>query len=113
MTRPEPWGPRPCTHPQQSVQLEVVEPMAVPTLVNVLLALLPRVVMAVMHTTMIRASMTAYSTAVGPSSRLTKSTTKFFRLFTAGSFRKPVSQIRPGLEPLGWALPGPHRQHHA
>src|SRR5436309_3408461 len=45
-----------------------VPPMVVPTLVNVLLALLPSVVTAPMHTTMIRASMTAYSTAVGPSS---------------------------------------------
>src|SRR5262249_46349764 len=52
-----------------------VEPMVVPTLVNVLLALLPRAVIAVMHTTIIRASMTAYSTAVGPSSRLRKFTT--------------------------------------
>src|SRR6266511_466310 len=42
--------------------------MVVPTLVKVLLALLPRAVMAVMQTTMIKASMTAYSTAVGPSS---------------------------------------------
>ena len=40
------------------------------TLVNVLLALVPRAVMAVMHTTMINASMTAYSTAVGPSSEI-------------------------------------------
>jgi len=39
-----------------------------PTKEKVLLALEPRVVMAAMHTTMIRASMTAYSTAVGPSS---------------------------------------------
>jgi hypothetical protein len=51
--------------------------MAFPTLVNVLLALLPRVVMAAMHTTMMRASMTAYSTAVGPSSRLRKFTKLF------------------------------------
>src|SRR5580698_4183268 len=42
-----------------------------PTLVNVPLALVPNVVTAVMHTTMMRASMTAYSTAVGPSSALT------------------------------------------
>ncbi len=48
--------------------------MAVPTPVKVLLALRPSVVMAAMHTTIIRASMTAYSTAVGPSS--------FFRNFT-------------------------------
>jgi len=48
---------------------------AAPTPSNVLLALLPRVVIAVMHTTMIRANMTAYSTAVGPSSALTNFTT--------------------------------------
>src|SRR5262245_46483398 len=46
--------------------------MLLDTLVKVLLALLPRAVMAVMHTTTIRASMTAYSTAVGPSSRCRK-----------------------------------------
>jgi len=38
------------------------------TLLNTALALVPRVVMAVMHTTTIRANITAYSTAVGPSS---------------------------------------------
>ena len=37
-------------------------------LLKVLLARLPSVVMAEMHTTTMRASMTAYSTAVGPSS---------------------------------------------
>src|SRR5262249_45067384 len=42
------------------------------TLLKVLLALVPSVVMAVMHTTMIRASITAYSTAVGPSSSFRK-----------------------------------------
>src|SRR5207245_3938889 len=47
---------------------------ALPTLVKVALALEPSVLMAVMQTTIIRASMTAYSTAVGPSSRLTKLT---------------------------------------
>jgi hypothetical protein len=45
-----------------------VPPTELPTEVNVLLALLPRVVMAAMHTTMMSANMTAYSTAVGPSS---------------------------------------------
>src|SRR5215475_13830468 len=50
------------------------------TLVNVLLALVPRAVMAVMHTTIIRASMTAYSTAVGPSSRFRKFTTLWVNL---------------------------------
>src|SRR5262249_58921980 len=49
-------------------------PTAAPTLVKVALVLVPRVVMAVMHTTMMSASMTAYSTAVGPSS--------FFRKLT-------------------------------
>src|SRR5207237_1360925 len=56
------------------------EVSAVPTEVNVVLALVPRVVMAPMQTTMIRASMTAYSTAVGPSSRFRKFTTDFARL---------------------------------
>src|SRR6516164_2440279 len=46
--------------------------MAVPMLVKVLLALEPSVVMAAMHTTMMRANITAYSTAVGPSSRCRK-----------------------------------------
>ena len=43
--------------------------------VKVALALVPRVVMAVMQTTTIRASITAYSTAVGPSSACRKRTT--------------------------------------
>src|ERR1700733_7847073 len=55
--------------------------MVLLTLVNVLLALVPRAVMAVMHTTIIRASMTAYSTAVGPSSRFMKFTTAWVRYF--------------------------------
>jgi hypothetical protein len=38
------------------------------TLLNTLLALVPKAVMAVMQTTTMSASMTAYSTAVGPSS---------------------------------------------
>src|SRR5256885_2334885 len=42
--------------------------MADPTEEKVWLALVPMAVMAAMHTTMISASMTAYSTAVGPSS---------------------------------------------
>jgi hypothetical protein len=45
--------------------------------VNVLLAFEPKAVTAGMQTTMIRASMTAYSTAVGPSSRFTKLITAF------------------------------------
>src|SRR5579884_2411750 len=58
-----PCGPGGQTRP--GVQLPV-PPMVLLTLVKVLLALLPRAVMAAMHTTIMRASMTAYSTAVGP-----------------------------------------------
>jgi hypothetical protein len=50
--------------------------IAVPTEVKRAFALLPRVVMAATQTTMMRASITAYSTAVGPSSRLRKLTTR-------------------------------------
>src|SRR5207248_2062524 len=64
-----------------------VAPSVLPTEVNVLLALLPRVVMAAMHTTMIRASMTAYSTAVGPSSRFRNFTTLLVNFFIAISLR--------------------------
>ena len=49
--------------------------MAVPTLVNVVLAFWPRVVMAQMQTTIMRANITAYSTAVGPSSLVMNSDT--------------------------------------
>src|SRR5947209_7340661 len=44
--------------------------MVLATEEKVLLALVPRAVMAVMDTTTIRASITAYSTAVGPSSSM-------------------------------------------
>jgi hypothetical protein len=53
-------------------QLPVFGLIAEPTKENVLLALEPSVVMAEMHTTIISASMTAYSTAVGPSSDFKK-----------------------------------------
>ena len=56
-----------------------------PTNENVLFAFLPRVVMAAMHTTTIRASITAYSTAVGPSSCMMKWTTACFNLFIVPS----------------------------
>ncbi len=49
-------------------QLDAVGLTEEPTKEKVLLALEPRVVMAAMHTTTIRANITAYSTAVGPSS---------------------------------------------
>src|SRR3954470_9761637 len=64
------------------------------TLPNVLLAFEPRVVMAAMHTTMIRASMTAYSTAVGPSSFFRKATS--FRVIKVMG-PTPVSGRRTGL----------------
>src|SRR6476620_3534762 len=54
------------------------------TLENVLLAFEPRVVMAAMHTTMMSASMTAYSTAVGTSSFVTNST-NFLATFRMGT----------------------------
>jgi hypothetical protein len=60
-------------------QLDVVL-TALPTYVKVLLALEPRALIAVMHTTIIRANMTAYSTAVGPSSFLRKLTRDFVKL---------------------------------
>src|SRR5579871_6155276 len=44
------------------------EPMAPSTWAKVALALVPRAVMATRQTTIIRANITAYSTAVGPSS---------------------------------------------
>src|SRR5216117_2171992 len=56
--------PRSLTHAQEPLLTAVFRA----TLLNVALALVPRVVMAVMQTTTIRASITAYSTAVGPSS---------------------------------------------
>src|SRR5262245_45325182 len=50
-----------------------------PTKEKVLLALEPSVVMAAMHTTIIRASITAYSTAVGPSSAFRNETKQIGR----------------------------------
>jgi hypothetical protein len=45
------------------------------TVVNVAFAFVPSAVIATRQTTMINANMTAYSTAVGPSSRFKKLTT--------------------------------------
>src|SRR5262245_9645992 len=72
--------------------------MVLLTLAKVLLALVPSAVMATMHTTMIRASMTAYSTAVGPSSRFRKFTTPRVRFFNMGlgPFRSRESGRRHG-----------------
>jgi hypothetical protein len=49
---------------------EDADPSFVATVLNVLLVLAPRICTAPMHTVIIRASITAYSTAVGPSSLL-------------------------------------------
>src|SRR5216117_752091 len=68
--------PRSLTHAQEPLLTAVFRA----TLLNVALALVPRVVMAVMQTTTIRASITAYSTAVGPSSFLRKLTSCLVRL---------------------------------
>src|SRR5215471_15467990 len=51
-----------------------------PTKLNVSLAFEPRVVIAAMQTTMMRASITAYSTAVGPSSFFRNDTRFLHRL---------------------------------
>jgi|GEM_PF-4487463 len=48
---------------------------------NLALALVPMVVTVLMQTTMIKASITAYSTAVGPSSETRKFLTLFINLF--------------------------------
>src|SRR5438094_3966718 len=91
---------------QQSIRLAQLAPPAgwatVATLENVLLALEPRVVMAAMHTTMIRANITAYSTAVGPSSffkNLTRLRVRD-RIFgsgvkSVGGFAMSVARTRP------------------
>src|SRR5437016_4871138 len=72
-------------------QLEA-EPIRWPTVVKVLLAFWPRVVIAARQPTMIRANMTAYSTAVGPSSRWMKSTAASYHFRMTDS---PFSVFRP------------------
>ena len=64
-------------------ELESLPFMAVPTFAKVLLALEPIAEMADMQTTTIRDSMTAYSTAVGPSSSFHQALTIFMRDFIA------------------------------
>jgi hypothetical protein len=54
--------------------------MLEPTKLNAALAFEPSVVIAAMHTTIINDSITAYSTAVGPSSFFRKETTLRTRL---------------------------------
>ena len=88
-----------------SNQLDVVE-ILVPTYVNVLLAFEPRALIAAMHTTIIRASMTAYSTAVGPSS--------FFRKFRANCPRVRIDEspsVKVSFCPFMAANPASARLH--
>src|SRR3954470_24996423 len=76
--------------------------VTVATLENVLLAFEPRVVMAAMHTTMMSASMTAYSTAVGPSSFLRNATSFLVRRVTGsltGGDASPDAGV--GSQPMG------------
>src|SRR5438067_5389075 len=71
------------------------------TVVKVWLALVPRAVMAAMHTTMIKASMTAYSTAVGPSSALRKLTTDCFSAETMVLFLSGPKKVTCSLPACG------------
>src|SRR5947209_4541517 len=64
--------------------------MLFPTYWKVLEALEPRELIAAMQTTMIRASMTAYSTAVGPSSAFRNFTTPRVRF---DSMRQPSFRL--------------------
>src|SRR5436309_1430845 len=102
-----PRGPGGQTRPRFQLP---VPPMVVPTLVKVLLALEPRAVMAAMQTTMIRASMTAYSTAVGPLSSFRKLTRAVLNLRMGLLLFRPSqgqSFSATGVAaPLPW---GPHR----
>src|SRR6476619_1103096 len=85
--------------PAGQIQLPPAGVALAATFANVWLAFDPRVVMAAMHTTMIRASITAYSTAVGPSSFFTNSTNVLV------SFRMTVSRELW----LGWGPAGHDR----
>src|SRR2546423_776356 len=70
--------------PNADYELELDAPAAAfnATLLTVLLAPSPRVVIAPMPITMMRASMTAYSTAVGPSSDFANRTSRSTHLVT-------------------------------
>src|SRR5262249_12378582 len=65
------------------------------TLLKVFRALEPMVVMAAMQTTMIRASITAYSTAVGPSSSFRKRSTLVNHFLMAIPFRISFDGTEP------------------
>ena len=66
------------------------------TFANVLLALVPTVWIAVKHTMTIRASITAYSTAVGPSSHTRKRCIFNARVFTTVQLSVAVVLAFPG-----------------
>src|SRR5437867_802821 len=66
--------------PEAHFGYDPAAPILLPTVPKVALALVPRAVIATRQTTMIRASMTAYSTAVGPSSAFKNSTSKGLRV---------------------------------
>jgi hypothetical protein len=73
------------------------DPMELATLLNVLLAFVPTALMAVKHTMTMRDSITAYSTAVGPSSETRKRCT-----FRASDFMGiPPLQSAPLRKPTG------------
>jgi hypothetical protein len=65
------------------------------TLLNVLLAVVPTDLTIVMHATKIKASITAYSTAVGPSSLRRNLVTRFAIRFMGDC---------PSIEPFGSSL---------
>src|SRR5262249_30219139 len=70
------------------------------TLLNVLLAPEPRAVMLVKQTTMMRASMTAYSTAVGPSSLRRKRSTRRSQMLIDLPLSVPDHDARRGRDGL-------------
>src|SRR5438132_13524386 len=73
--------------PEAHFGYDPAAPILLPTVPKVALAAVPRAVIATRQTTMIRASMTAYSTAVGPSSAFRNSTTIRRRLLMGSSLR--------------------------
>ena len=81
---------------------ELLTLMALPTDVKTWFALLPSVVIAAMQTTIIKASITAYSTAVGPSSFLRKELSHALKLhirnfssWRTGTSMRGYRELRP------------------
>src|SRR5277367_739428 len=94
-------GAKPAAAKRSSAQeLEPLTAVLRATLLKTALALEPRAVMAVMQTTTIRASMTAYSTAVGPSSafmkfRIASENVRIGPFPLSGNFRIPLGDPPP------------------